>query len=190
MSLTSIWTSASFFIYKTLWSRWSVNHFQAAITYCFCSSTFSVCEWFMNNLEDYRSPTHGGREDDDAQDVHALAGTGDDFVLDVWSWGDFQKDWVAEIRVVVVGHDIDVVGLRLFDFASTLHDGDQVCAVLKKNHREATVGPQMHEQCPKSHCCHVSRNLTCWNVASIRFDGIMFLSKATHKTRQVMNVGK
>lgn len=98
----------------------------------------------MSNLEVYRSPTHGGREDDDPQDVHALAGAGDVFVFNVWSWGDLQEDWVAQFRVVVVGHDVDVVGLRLFDFGSTLHDGKLVCAVLKRSHREATVGPQIH----------------------------------------------
>lgn len=94
---------------------------------------------YVSSLEVYSSPTHGGREDDDPQDVHALAGAGDDFVLDVWSWGDLQEDRVAQFRVVVVGHDVDVVGLRLFDVSSTLHDGHQVCAVLEGNHREATA---------------------------------------------------
>ena len=74
--------------------------------------------------------THGGREDDDPQDVHALAGTGDDFILDVRGRGDLQEDRVAQFRVVVVGHDVDVVGLRLL-CVSALYYGDQVRSVLE-----------------------------------------------------------
>lgn len=55
--------------------------------------------------------THGGREDDDPQDVHALAGTGHDLVIDVRRWSDVQKDRVAQAGIVIVGHDVDVVGL-------------------------------------------------------------------------------
>lgn len=112
----------------------------------------SVSECLMNVLEVRGSLTHGSREDDDPQDVHTLAGTRDDFVLDVWSWGDLQEDRVAQLRVVVVGHDVHVVGLRLLD-VGTLHDGNQVGAVLRGNHREATVGPGIGEHCPKTHCC-------------------------------------
>lgn len=103
-----------------------------------------MSECLMDALEVRGSPTHGSREDDDPQDVHTLAGTRDDFVLDVWSWGDLQEDRVAQLRVVVVGHDVHVVGLRLFD-VGTLHDGNQVGAVLRGNHREATVGPGIRE---------------------------------------------
>lgn len=104
----------------------------------------------MNVLEVHGSPTHSGGEDDDPQDVHTLAGTGDNFVLDVWGWGDLQEDRVAQLRVVVVGHDVYVVGLRLFDVGA-LHNGNQVRAVLMGNHREATVGPGIYDQ---THCCH------------------------------------
>lgn len=74
--------------------------------------------------------THGGREDDNPQDVHSLAGTGDDFILDVRSRGDLQEDWVAQFRVVVVGHDIYVVGLRLF-YVRALYYRNQVSSVLE-----------------------------------------------------------
>lgn len=74
--------------------------------------------------------THGGREDNNPQYVHALAGTGDDFILDVWSWSDLQEDWVAQLRVVVVGHDIHIVGLRVF-FVDVLYNGYQVRSVLE-----------------------------------------------------------
>lgn len=59
---------------------------------------------------------------------------------------------MAQLRVVVVGHDVHVVGLRLFD-VGTLHDGNQVGAVLRGNQREATVGPGIPEHYPKTHCC-------------------------------------
>lgn len=73
--------------------------------------------------------THGGREDDDPQYVHALAGTRDDFILDVGSRGDLQEDWVAQLRVVVVGHDIHIVGLRVF-CVRVLYNRYQVRSVL------------------------------------------------------------
>ena len=75
------------------------------------------------------SLTHGGREDDDPQHVHALAGTRDDFILDVGSRGDLQEDWVAQLRVVVVGHDVHIVGLGVFHIRA-LYNRYQVCSVL------------------------------------------------------------
>lgn len=74
--------------------------------------------------------THGGREDDNPQDVHALAGTGDDFILDVGSRGDLQEDRVAQFRVVVVGHDVYIVGLGLF-YIGGLDYRNQVSSVLE-----------------------------------------------------------
>lgn len=41
---------------------------------------------------------------------------------------------MAQFRVVVVGHDVYVVGLGLFDVGA-LHDGNQVCAVLERNQK-------------------------------------------------------
>lgn len=75
--------------------------------------------------------THGGWEDDDPQHVHAFARAGDDFVLDVGCRGDLQEHWVAQLRVVVVGHDVHKVGLRLF-FIGALHGLHQICPVLEE----------------------------------------------------------
>lgn len=88
----------------------------------------------------YKEPcifTHGGREDDNPQYVHALAGAGDDFILDVGSRSDLQEDWVAQLRVVVVRHDIYIVCLRIFHI-STLYNRNQVCSVLEWDEREQT----------------------------------------------------
>lgn len=83
--------------------------------------------------------THGGREDDDTQHIHALARTGHHLVLDVGCRGDLQEDRVAQARVVVVGHDIHIVGLRLFHI-SALHDGNQICPVLGLDEKSTTAG--------------------------------------------------
>lgn len=81
--------------------------------------------------------THGGWEDDDPQYVHALAGTGNNLVLDVGCRGDLQEDWVTQLRVVVVGHDVHIVGLRLFNIRA-LHNRNQVGPVLEGDEKEQT----------------------------------------------------
>lgn len=75
--------------------------------------------------------THGSWEDDDAQHVHAFARTGDDLIFDVRCRGDLQEDRVAQLRVVVVGHDVHIVGLRLF-YIIVLHNRYQICPVLEE----------------------------------------------------------
>lgn len=94
------------------------------------------CFLWCNQLCDYL--THGGWEDDNPQYVHALAGTGDDFILDVGRRGDLQEDWMAQMRVVVVGHDIYIVGLRLF-YIRVLYNRNQICSVLEWEERETTT---------------------------------------------------
>lgn len=79
--------------------------------------------------------THGRWEDDNPQYVHAFARTGHDLVLDVGSRGDLQEDWVAQMGIVVVGHDIHIVSLRLF-YVWVLHNRHQICPVLEWGERE------------------------------------------------------
>lgn len=97
------------------------------ITKAISSSSFLCC--------DSHGLTHGCGEDDNSQYVHAFAGTGNDFILDVGCRGDLQEDWVAQFRVVVVGHDIYVVCLGLFD-VSTLDYRNQVSSILEQNERQ------------------------------------------------------
>lgn len=84
---------------------------------------------------DSRGLTHGCREDDNSQYVHAFAGTGNDFILDVGSRGDLQENWVAQFRVVVVGHDIYIVCLGLFDVGA-LDYRNQVSSILEQNEKQ------------------------------------------------------
>lgn len=78
--------------------------------------------------------THSCGEDDNSQYVHAFAGTGDNFIFDVWRRRDLQEHRVAQFRVVVVGHHIHVVCLRLLDVGA-LNYRNQVSPILKVNER-------------------------------------------------------
>lgn len=73
--------------------------------------------------------THGSREDNDPQNVHALAAARDNLVLDVWSRGDLKEDRVAKLGVVVVRHHVHIVGLGLT--AAGGHDGHEICPILR-----------------------------------------------------------
>lgn len=78
--------------------------------------------------------THCCREDDNSQYVHAFAGTRNNFILDVWSRCDLQEHRVAQFRVVVVGHHIHIVCLRLLDVGALNHR-NQVSSILEENER-------------------------------------------------------
>lgn len=82
--------------------------------------------------------THGSWEDDNPQYVHSFTCTGADLVFDVGSRGDLQEDRVAQMRIVVVGHDIYIVSLRLF-YICILYDRHQICPVLQGEERTTTV---------------------------------------------------
>ncbi len=119
--------------------------------------------------------THGGREDDDPQHVHAFAGTGNDFILDVGSRCDLQEHWVAQFRVVVVGHDINIVGLRLF-YISALHYRNQICSVLewKNKYREFSLcgcWRWINEQYFTSHWCLLFAHLPAEKLLQLDLKG-------------------
>lgn len=89
--------------------------------------------------------THSCREDDNSQYVHAFTGTGNNFILDVWSGRDLQEHRVAQFRVVVVGHHIHIVCLRFLDVGA-LNYRNQVCSILKENGRKTRLLICEHEK--------------------------------------------
>lgn len=122
--------------------------------------------------------THGGGEDDDAQDVHLLAGARTRFVRDIWRRGQL-KVHCPTFRVILIWEDVDEVGLHGsgWDF----EDGNQVRFVLKEHSRVS------HSKC-KRYCTLILSSggcVTCWNVASIRLEGTMFLL-SNEETRSVI----
>lgn len=59
------------------------------------------------------SLTHSDGEYDDAKHIHLFAAPRDHLVLDLRGRGYLQEHWVAHFGVIVVGHDVNVVGLGL-----------------------------------------------------------------------------
>lgn len=75
--------------------------------------------------------THGGREDDDAQDVHLLATAGFGLVVDLWSWRQLQQNTLA-LGVALVWHDVHKVGLYRLGRCVWLWYWDQISLILEE----------------------------------------------------------
>lgn len=73
--------------------------------------------------------THGGGEDDDAKDVHLLAGAGTCLVCDLRRWSQLQVHCLT-FGVAIIRDDVDKVGLD--SSRRYFKDGNQVCFVLNK----------------------------------------------------------
>lgn len=72
--------------------------------------------------------THGGREDNNAQDVHLLATARTRLVHDLWRGGQFQIHRLS-FRVILIRDDVHKV--RLDGSGRDFEDRNQVCFVLK-----------------------------------------------------------
>lgn len=77
------------------------------------------------------SLTHGCGEDNDAEDIHLLAGAWTCFVDHIWRRSQL-KVHRPTFGVAVIRDDIDEVGLNGFGW--NFEYGNQVCFVLKKQH--------------------------------------------------------
>lgn len=73
--------------------------------------------------------THGGGEDDDAQDVHLLAAAGFGLVDDLWRRRELQQHALA-LRVALVRHDVHKV--RLYRLGRRLWHRDQIGLILEE----------------------------------------------------------
>lgn len=111
--------------------------------------------------------THGGGEDDDAEDIHLLAAAGTSLVNYLGGRSQLQVHRPA-FRIALIREHVHKVGLD--SSGLKFEDGNQVGFILNRTHswlEEVTsVGSFQNE---------LWGRLTCWNVASIKLDGTMFL---------------
>lgn len=151
-----------------------------AVILCICRLFWPLKELSKSGSGEVRFDgdplTHGSWEDDDSQDIHALACAGDNLILYVRCRGDFQEHWVTQLRVVVVGHDVHIVDLRLF-FIRILNYWHQICPILEWKKHQRHVKKIINTIKISTKLAVLFYPLTCWKVASIRLDGIMFLEK-------------
>lgn len=75
--------------------------------------------------------THGGGEDNDAQDIHLLAAARFGFVVDIWCRRQLQQDTLA-LGTALVWHDVHKVGLHRLGRCVCLWHRDQISLILEE----------------------------------------------------------